>query len=166
MEKEGGDIPIIEQILFSGKQNIPWKDVEIYLKQYIGNIFIVEKYQDPIVIGSDFPDEYTGSGYTKSLRGASAKAKANAVQIIGTLIGAAVNRRWIENKDNKHKKDASGGWYRYDAVFEIVVKGSQETTDRVNRYNVTLVVRKAREGLFLYDMINIKKEASRPLESK
>lgn len=56
--------------------------------------------------------------------------------------------------------------YRYDTYFAIPVQGSAECNKRLNYYIATLVVRKTINGLFLYDMINIKKEASTPLESK
>lgn len=48
----------------------------------------------------------TFAKYTKSLRGSIAKAKANAAQVIGKMIVIATNKRWIENKNEKHKKDA------------------------------------------------------------
>lgn len=159
-------IPEIQEIIFKNKQNIPWNDVEKYLKKYIGDTYIVEAYDDKISIGSEFPDEYAESKYTKSLRGALAKAKANAVQIIGELICYAENRRWIENKNVKHSKNASQGWYRYDTCFILPVKGSDETVGRKNIFGATLVVRKTERGMFLYDVINIKKEASTPFESK
>lgn len=155
----------VQKIIFFNKQNIPWGDVEQYLKRFIGNIYIVEVYQDRICVASDFPNEYSESKYTKKLRGALAKVKANAVQIIDLMIINAVNRRWIENKDDKHKNDASGGWYRYDTYFEIPVKGSEEKIERLNRYRATLVVRKTSKGLFIYDILDIKKEASTPHES-
>lgn len=158
-KEEHRDIPIIKHILFSGKQNILWKDVEQYLKRYIGNSVIVKEYQDSIEIGSDFPDEYSASNYTKSLRGATAKAKANAAQIIEEIISTATNKRWSENKKEKHKQDARKGWYRYDASFGIVVQGSNEGNARLNQYHhATLVIRNGPTGLFLYDMINIKKK--------
>lgn len=159
-------IPEIQEIIFKNKQNIPWDDVEKYLKKYIGSAYIVETYKDKIFIAGDFPDEYAESKYTKSLRGALAKVKANAAQIIGELISNAENRRWIENKNSKHFKDASQGWYRYDTYFVVPVKGSNEDVERKNVYGATLVVRKTEQGMFLYDMINIKKEASMPLEPK
>lgn len=158
-------ISIIEKIIFFNKQNIPWGEVEKYLKRYIGKTFVVREYQDCIQIASDFPDEYAQSKYTKKLRGALAKAKANASQIIGLLIVNATNRRWIENKDDKHKKDASKGWYRYYTYFGIPVKSSEEEITRLNQYKATLIVRRTSQGLFLYDVIDIKKEASMPLES-
>ena len=159
------NIPVVENIIFSGKQNIPWKCVEKYLKSYVGLVVKVEEYQYKIVIAGNFPDEYTGSKYTKSLRGAVAKAKANAVQVIEPMIQYATNRRWTENKSKKYKKDASEGWYRYDTKFYIQVQSSNEFNRRLNLYSASIIVRMTLDGLFLYDVINIKKEASKPLES-
>ena len=78
------------------------------------------------------------------------------------MIVIAENKRWIENKDIKHNKDAAKGWYRYDSYFAMPVKGSNEEEERVNIYKATLVVRNSMSGLYLYDIINIKKEASMP----
>lgn len=147
------------------KQNIPWNQVEQYLKQYIRKNYIVEESKDVIYIGADFPDEFTGSRYTKSLRGSLAKAKANSAQIVGKMIAIATNKRWVQNKADKHEKDAIGGWYRYDTYFGVPVMGSGEIEKRVNIYKATLVVRNSLDGLFLYDIVNIKKEASKPSES-
>ncbi len=160
------NVLLIEKAIFGNKQNIPWNDVEQYLKHYIGQDFVVEESQDVIHIASNFPDEYTESRYTKKLRGALAKVKANAAQIIDLMIKNATDRRWVENMDNKHRKDASEGWYRYDTYFGMIVQGSGEREKRLNLYRATLVVRKTPHGLFLYDVINIKKEASTPHESK
>lgn len=157
--------PIIEKNLFFNKQHIPWDEVEKYLKRYIGREYIVQEYQDRICIASDLPNEYTESQYTKRLRGALAKVKANAAQIIDLIIVNATNRRWVENKELKHKVNASQGWYRYDTYFAVSVRGSDEEYCRLNQYRATLVVRITPKGLFLYDLVDIKKEASTPLES-
>lgn len=156
----------IPTTIFHGKQSIPWSDVESYLKKYIGKSYIVEEYQDLITVASDFPDEYTESVYTKKLRGALAKVKANAAQIIDQLIVHATNRRWVENKAEKHNQNAPEGWLRYDTYFSIQVRGNGEQKIRINKYTGTLIVRKKAGELFLYDFINIKKETSTPLESK
>lgn len=155
----------IEKVIFLSKQNIPWNDVEQYLKRYIGKNFVVQEYQDNICITGDFPDEFSESEYTKSLRGALAKVKANTAQIIDQMIENATNRRWNENKNAKHKNNASGGWFRYDTYFRMPVKGSEENVGRFNQYKATLVVRKTSDKLFLYDVLDIKKEASTPHES-
>ena len=155
---------IIKQILFRGKQNISWDQVEKYLKKYVGESYIAKNYGDLINIAGDFPDEYTESDYTKLLRGANAKAKANAAQIIPEMIEIAENRRWIENKKEKHNHNASKGWYRYDTLFALPKENSLSGSDTELRsiYRATLVVRISEKGLFLYDVINIKKEASTP----
>ena len=156
----------IHGIMFTGKQNIPWDKVEDYLKKYIGAEYVVEEYQDSVMIAGDFPDEYTESVYTKKLRGALAKVKANAAQIIDDLVIHATNRRWVENKAEKHRKNAEDGWFRYDTYFLMAVQGNGESEVRVNKYIATLIVRKTSKGMFLYDIINIKKEASTPLKSE
>ncbi len=151
----------VESILFKNKQHIPWNDVEDFLKRFIGKEVIVNKYVDIICISSDFPDEFTESRYTKTLRGALAKAKANAAQVIVEMLENADNRRWIENKDSKHDKEANGGWYRYDVGFSIPVE--HNGNENRNEYSATAVVRIKDGKLYLYDIINIKKEASTPL---
>ncbi len=151
----------VAEIIFKNKQNIPWNEVEQYLKKYIGQSFIVKEYGDVIHIAGEFPDEFTESQYTKKLRGGLAKAKANSGQVIGKMIENATNRRWTENKNEKHKNEASGGWYRYDVGFTIPVNAGG--TIRRNVYQATAVVRIKGNKLYLYDIINIKKEASTPL---
>ena len=69
------------------------------MKRYIGNFYEVKEYGDIVYIPGDFPDEYAESKYTKSLRGALAKVKANAAQVIGEMLENAKNRRWVENKE-------------------------------------------------------------------
>ena len=152
----------VKSIIFTNKQNIPWNDVEDFLKGFIGKEILVKKYGDVIHIRGDFPDEYTESRYTKKLRGALAKAKANATQVIVEMLENAENRRWIENKDSKHNKEANGGWYRYDVGFIIPIDHNGEAGQ--NRYSATAVIRIKDGKLYLYDVINIKKEASTPLE--
>ena len=159
---EEKNVAYIENIIFVNKQNIPWNQVEQYLKKIIGTRHMVAETDDVIYIASDFPDEYAESRYTKSLRGNIAKAKANAAQVVGKMIVIATNKRWVENKDIKHAKEAEKGWYRYDTYFGMPVKGSEEQEERLNIYKATLVVRSSMKGLFLYDIVNIKKEASTP----
>lgn len=55
------------------------------------------------------------------------------------------------------------GWYRYDTYFSIPVKAENEKEVRWNDYTATIVVRINEKGLFLYDIINIKKEKERNL---
>ncbi|MBQ7372688.1 MAG: hypothetical protein IJW67_12560 [Blautia sp.] len=155
----------LKNIIFYGKQGIPWNEVEKYIKMYSGSQIIVQEYQDRIVINSKSADEYTESKYTKKLRGALAKVNANVVQILPELITYATNRRWVENKAEKHSGDAVDGWYRYDTYFSIPVKAENEESTRWNDYRGTLVVKINHRGMFFYDLIDIKKEARTPQES-
>ena len=65
----GNKIVMINDIIFKGKRGIDWKDVEKYLKQYVGEFYTMADSSDIIYIGTDLPDEFTGSIYTRSLRG-------------------------------------------------------------------------------------------------
>ena len=145
----------VEEIIFKGKQNIKWGEVEEYLKRYMGNTFIVEEYNDVIHFNLISTDEYVESKYTKALRGALAKTKANIVQIIPELIKKAINRRWIQNKNEKHNMNAKNGWYRYDIYFAMPVKTENEDLIRWNNYRATMVVRINDKGLFFYDIMSI-----------
>lgn len=44
-----------------GKRKINWKEVEQYLKQYIGEVYEIMDSADIIYVGNDFADEYSGS---------------------------------------------------------------------------------------------------------
>jgi len=155
---------IITDRLFTGKRNVPWDDVELYLKQYVGENIDIISSGDIIVIPPDFPDEYSGSKYTKGLRGAAAKAKANLISELKPIIRTATDRAYLPNKNPKHAKDAAYGWYRYMIRFGILVQGENEEIPRINEYRGTLIVRINERGNELYDVINIKKEASKPLK--
>ena len=74
-------IVVITDVRFKGKRNIDWDDVENYIKEYVGNSYVVFETSDVIYIGKSFPNELKGSEDTKRLRGALAKAKANATYI-------------------------------------------------------------------------------------
>ncbi|MCD7885571.1 MAG: hypothetical protein LUI87_18010 [Lachnospiraceae bacterium] len=130
----GNQIVVINDIRFRGKRNIDWKEVEQYLRQYIGEVFKIAKSEEIIYIGSDLPDEYTGSKYTAQLNGMQAKAKANAAQGIPEMIEIASNKRFKKNMEKKHGMNAKFGWYRYDSRFAIPVF---DNDGEVLRYNVS-----------------------------
>lgn len=58
-------IVVINDIYFKGKRRIKWKDVEEYLKQYIGDFYEVLDEKDSIYIGKD------GKGKSKCCTGNS-----------------------------------------------------------------------------------------------
>lgn len=165
LDKSGHKVVIINSIIFYGKKNIPWDEVELYLKKYIGEIVEVSETQEMIHIGSDFPDEFKGSKDTQHVKGANAKAKANLVQGIKQMI--QISRKVSENKNRKEKnaKKAPGGWYRYLTRFALPVLTENNCISHYNVYIATLIVRVNKEGILkLYDVINVRKEVSSPFE--
>ena len=165
---DGKKIVVISDIRFKGKRNINWEEVEQYLKEYIGDCYEVVETSDQVYIGSDFPGELKGSGDTKRLYGANAKAKANATQGIPMLLQCATNRRWQENFKGKHNVDAKFGCYRFTTRFALPVYNNDTgDLERFNIFRIEMLIRHAADGnLYLYDMVNIKKETSTPLEQQ
>ena len=163
---DGNKIVFIHDVKFKGKRSIEWTDVEEYLKQFIGKAYVIENTKDMIYIGTDFSDEYAHSEYTTSLKGANAKAKANAAQGVPELIEVAKGKEYRENTKVKHSKDAKFGWYRYESRFALPVYKESGEVEGYNVFKVIMVVRHAQDGkLYLYDIVNIKKETSNLFQS-
>ena len=159
-------IVVVNDIVFKGKRNIKWNDVKQYLQQYVDEFYEILSTGDVIYIGRDLPDEYTGSLYTYKLKGAVAKAKANAAQAIPELIEIADSKHHRDNLKGKHKKDAAKGWYRYDSRFALPIYADDGEVERYNVFHASLIVRHAADDrMYLYDIIDIKKETSNPLQS-
>jgi hypothetical protein len=147
--------------VFKGKRNVDWSDVEQYLRQYVGEFFQIADTKDVVYIGSDLPDEYANSNYTHRLKGASAKAKANAAQGLPEMIEIASGKQFEENRKEKHNKDAQYGWYRYESRFALPVFSEEGEVERYNVFHVLMLMRHAKdEKLYLYDIMEIKKETS------
>lgn len=165
-DPDGKRFVLINDIRFKGKRE-DWKQIEEYLKQYIGEFYEVEETAEKIFISSDFPDEYANSESRIALKGAVAKAKANASQAIPELIQIATTPEHTDNKKQKHKVDAKHGWYRYCVRFALPVYS--DNSGKMERYNIfksVMLVRHAEDGKkYLYDFLAIKKETSSPLES-
>ena len=70
---DGNKIVFIHDVRFKGKRSIEWTDIEAYLKQFVGESYVIEDTKDMIYIGTEFPDEYAHSEYTTSLKGANAR---------------------------------------------------------------------------------------------
>ena len=97
--------------------------------------------------------------------GARAKATANAVQGIHEIVENATGRVFQNNKKKKHEKEAEHGWYYYTAHFALPQYEDGKKTNMYNVYRGRLVVNRSFNGkLFLYDLVDIKKEASNPLK--
>lgn len=161
----GEPLIVIHNIRFKGKRKIKWNEVENYLKQYIGKYYTVTETQDIIHIKKDFIDEYSGSKDTARLRGTLAKAKANAAQGIPEMLKIAVNKRYKNNLSAKHKINAKYGWYRYDSRFALPVCREDGKIERYNIFQIEILIRySADRKMYLYDLVNIKKETSTPLK--
>ena len=66
-----------------------------------GSFYEIAETSEKIFISSDFPDEYANSESRIALRGAAAKAKANASLGIPELIQIATNSEYSENKKKR-----------------------------------------------------------------
>ena len=161
-DADGNNIVMINDIAFKGKRSVEWSDVEKYLRQYVGDIYRIAETEDIIYIGTDLPDEYSGSNYTKHIKGTIAKAKANAVQAIPEMIEIATSKNFEDNKKNKHSRHAKNGWYRYDTRFALPVYDENGDVERYNVFSARLLIRHASSGkMYLYDVLEIKKETSK-----
>lgn len=162
---DGNNIVLINDILFKSRRAIDWNEIEQILKKYIGEYYEIAETAEKVYIGADFPDEFSHSKYTKAIKGANEKAKANVLPAIGKLILIADNKTVFPDYDKKHGNKAKNGWYRYDTRFGIPVYSDLGEIERYNIFKARMLVRcDENKKLYLYDIVQIKKETSRPLE--
>ncbi len=162
VDADNRKLVLINDIRFKGKRNIEWEDVKEYLEGYVGDFYEIEEVAEKIYIGNYLPEEYTESESRKNLKGAKAKAKANAATAIPELIQIATNPEYQENTKEKHQKMAKYGWYRYDVRFGMPVY-ENDILIRYNIFGARLLINHAENGKkYLYDILSIKKETSRP----
>ena len=158
-EINGKKVVEIKTIEFSGKRKIDWDGVERYLKQYVGNQYVIEETGDIVHIGTDFPDEYANSRDSIKSLGSIGKAKANAAQAIPELIQSLSEIKHFHNYDDKHLFDAPNGWYRGTIHFSIPITDDKGQVIGKNTFRGRMVIRCSKwEKLFLYDIVTIKKE--------
>lgn len=161
-DEDGNKLVLIKDITFRGKRSINWNEVKTYLERFVGDSYQIEINAEIVHIGGELPEEYTESESRKALMGANAKAKANAAVAISELIQIAENPRYQENSKEKHKKNAKNGWFRYDVRFALPVY-ENEMLIRYNVFNAVLLINYAENGnKYLYDILAIKKETSKP----
>ena len=91
---DGKKFVLINDIRFKAKRREDWENVETYLKEYVEEFYEIAETSEKIFISTDFPDEYANSESRIALKGAVAKAKANAAQGIPELIQIATNREF------------------------------------------------------------------------
>ena len=163
---DGKKIVFIHDIKFKGKRAMNWNEVKEYLKNYVGEFYNIVANNEMIYIGNDLPSEYTGSKYTYKLKGAVAKAKANAAQGIPELLETAHGGSYRENHKEKHNRNVKYGWYRYDSRFALPVFSDDGEIERYNVFNVAMLARHDEDGkYYLYDIMKIKKETSNLFQS-
>ena len=164
-DTDGNSIVLINDILFKSRRSIDWDEIEQILRKFIGEYYEIAETAEKVYIGSDFPDEFTHSKYTKAIKGANEKAKANAITAIGELIQIADNKAEYPDYDRRHGNKAKNGWYRYDTRFGIPVYSELGEIERYNIFRARMLVRcDENQKLFLYDIVQIKKETSTPHE--
>ena len=57
-------------------------------------------------------------------------------------------------------------WYSYDSRFALPVYTDNGEVERYNVYHASMLIRHANDGkMYLYDILDIKKETSNPFES-
>ena len=165
-DANGNNIVVINDIIFKGKQSVQWNDVEEYLSRYVGDFYTIADTSEIIYIGTDLPDEYAHSEYTNILKGANAKAKANAAQGIPELVEIATGKQFVINKKPKHQKDAKYGWYKYESRFALPVFNEDGEVERYNVFRAAMIIRHGEDDKkYLYDIINVKKETSNLFQS-
>ena len=164
-DPEGKKIVLINDIRFRGKTKEEWKEIESFLKEYVGRYYEISETAEKIFIGKDFPDEFTHGKDKTVLKGPNLKAKANAAQAVGELIQIATNKAGSQDYNLKHGKKAKFGWYRYDTRLALPVYNEEGILQRYNIFKLRMLVRHDEDGrLYLYDFLRTKKEMSSPLE--
>lgn len=105
-EPTGKKFALINDLRFKGKTKEEWKEIEGYLKEYIGKYYEISETAEKIYIGKDFPDEFTHGKDKTVLKGPNLKAKANAAQAVGELIQISENKSVSEDFNDKHGNKA------------------------------------------------------------
>ena len=131
---------------FKGKTKEEWKEIEEYLKEYIGKYYEISETAEKIYIGKDFPDEFAHGKDKTVLKGPNLKAKANAAQAVGELIQIAENKSASVDFREKHGNRVKYGWYRYDTRLALPVYSNEGELQRYNIYKFRMLVRHAEDG--------------------
>ena len=80
------------------------------------------------------------------------------------MIEIAVGKHFRENHEDKHKRDAKNGWYRYDSRFALPVYNAEGELERYNVFHASMLIRNSNDAkMHLYDVIDRKKETSNSL---
>lgn len=121
-------------------------------------MFTIIENGKKIYLGKDLPEKYNRSQSNKRLDRERRFAKQKAAVGVGEMIEIASGEHWEKPvNEEKHKKDAKYGFYKYDTRFAVKVYA-----DDHDIYNAELVVRHDADGeLYLYDIQGIKKDTAK-----
>lgn len=116
--------------------------------------------------GKEIVENASGHKIVTIAETSNAKAKANAAQGIMELLTIATEKRFRKNHKNKHSTSAGNGWYYYTTRFAMPIYENNSKSDIYNIYSACLLINRTKYGkMYLYDLVNIKREASIPLKT-
>ncbi len=88
------------------------------------------------------------------------------LEIMKDLLEISTEKRYKENHKDKHLVDAGNGWYYYKTYFAMPIYENDRRTNIYNVYSACMVVNCTKfEKMYLYDLVDIKKEASTLLKT-
>lgn len=156
-------VTYIDNLAFKSRRSVNWDTVEKKLRGYIGTSYEIYETSESVIIGNDFPDEFTHSNEKIKTKGANEKARANIICAIEDIIRTASNKRIVPDYEKKHGKKAEFGWCIYDTHFAIPEYNARGIIERYNIFKARMIVRHAADGKkYLYDYTRIKKEGVQP----
>ena len=76
----------------------------------------------------------------------------------------ATEKRFSKNRKEKYSQNAGNGWYYYTTRFAMPIYENETKTDNYYLYSACLLINHSDNGkLYLYDLVDIKREACTPL---
>ena len=80
------------------------------------------------------------------------------------ILKIATEKRFRKNRKDKHSTSAGNGWYYYTTRFAMPIYENETKTENYHCYSACLLINHAENGkMYLYDLVDIKREASTPL---
>lgn len=159
-DQNGDKVSVVDGNIFEGKDKSLSRNkiVKDYISEHIGEAYRIAQDGEIVYIGKDLPGEYVYSKSANSLKKGRKYAKYQVAQNLHELIEIAEEKRFSENKKERHARDAKFGWYRYDSKF-AVPKADGKDGNRYRVYDCSLVIRHDGDGKkYLYDVL-IKNES-------
>lgn len=74
------------------------------------------------------------------------------------MLKIAVGKHFRENNNEKHYRNATLGWYRYDSRFALPVYNENGELERHNVFHASMLVRhNENRKMYLYDIMDKKR---------